>query len=879
MSTHRPHEPSNERRRATPARERGERSGDLPDDGRASSRPDDDRAPGLPSDVPRPPGELARLLQIWAPRKGLRALAEVNNTYIGLYYIGAALLFLLLGGVLALLMRVQLAVPENDFIGHDTYNQLFTMHGSVMMFLFAVPVVEAIGILLLPAMLGARDLPFPRLSAYAFWAYLTGGLVFFTTIFFDVAPDGGWFMYPPLTSAQYSPGLRSDFWLLGIGFIEISAIAGAIEIVVGILRTRPPGMTLDKMPIYAWAMLIVGGMIIFAFPPVILATALLELERVFDWPFFIAGRGGDPVLWQHLFWLFGHPDVYIIFLPAAGMVSMIVATMAQTALVGYRWVVAALLGTGLISFALWVHHMFATGMPHLTASFFSAASMAVSIPAGVQVFAWIATLRKGRVLLATPTWFILGFFGIFVLGGLTGVMLAVVPYDWQAHDTYFVVAHLHYVLIGGMVFPVFAAIYYWTPFISRRPLSERMGKWACALMFAGVHLTFFPMHLSGLLGMPRRVWTYSDALGWDPWNLLSTIGAFIVAAGIVIVCVDLLLHFRIGGKVDSNPWNGGTLEWLPADSYAVRSVPRVTSREPLWHSPRLREEVDLGRHFLPGTVTGGRETLVTSPIEARPEYVLRLPGPSWMPMLAGLGTATFFLCLTVKLYVPSALGALVALACIYKWLWEIEPASSGRYHPIGGGLELPDQLTGMHSHASWAVVVLMLVDGTILASLAFSYFYLWTVSQTGWPPAAAQLPASGLSLLALAFWAASSAAMIGCGRALGRRASAATFGVVQTGALLLTWAAYAAMLFAIRQIRMPAHEHAYAAIAHAMLAWQSLHVVLLTLMGAYACVRSWAGRLDAQRRATFDSTNLMWHYTSAQGILMIAIMHAPRLAG
>ena len=324
---------------------------------------------------------------------------------VGLWYIGAALLFLILGGILALVMRVQLAVPQNDLVDHDLYNQLFTMHGSVMMFLFAVPVVEAIGILLLPAMQGARDLPFPRLSAYAFWAYFVGGLVFFTTIFFDLAPDGGWFMYPPLTSYEYSPGLRTDFWLLGIGFIEISAIAGAIEIVVGILRTRPPGMTLDKMPIYLWAMLIVGAMIIFAFPPVILATALLELERAFHWPFFVAAKGGDPLLWQHLFWLFGHPDVYIIFLPAAGLVSMIVATMARTPLIGYRWIVVAMLATGAISFALWVHHMFATGMPHLSLSFFSAASMAVAIPAGLQVFSWLATLWRGNVQRATPKLF------------------------------------------------------------------------------------------------------------------------------------------------------------------------------------------------------------------------------------------------------------------------------------------------------------------------------------------------------------------------------------------------------------------------------------------------------------------------------------------
>ncbi len=833
-------------------------------------------AHGLPNSLPRPPGELQQLESVWEPPKGWRILSAVNNTWIGLFYVGAALLFLVLGGILALMMRLQLAVPENDLIDFDLYNQLFTMHGSVMMFLFAVPVVEAIGILLLPAMLGARDLPFPRLSAYAFWAYFVGGLVFFATIFFDVAPDGGWFMYPPLTSFEFSPGLRSDFWLLGIGFIEISAIAGAIEIVVGILRTRPPGMTLDKMPVYVWAMLIVGGMIIFGFPPVILATALLELERAFHWPFFIAEQGGDPVLWQHLFWLFGHPDVYIIFLPAAGLVSMIVPTMAQIPLVGYRWVVLAIVATGFISFALWVHHMFATGMPHLTTSFFSAASMAVAIPAGIQVFAWIATLRRGRVQLATPTWFILGFFGIFVLGGLTGVMLAVAPYDWQVHDTYFVVAHLHYVLIGGMVFPVFAGIYYWAPFVSGRPLSERMGKWACGLMFGGFNLAFFPMHISGLLGMPRRVWTYSDTLGWDIWNLLSTIGAFVLAAGFFIALLDLLLHLRPAGKVNVNPWNAGTLEWLPLDNYGVRSIPRITSREPLWDTPSLREEVDRGQHYLPNTVTGHRETIVTSPIDARPEYLLKLPGPSWLPVLAGVGTAAFFLFLTVKMFVASALGGIVALVSIFKWLWKSEPAPTAKLYHIGEGIELPDHASGSKSHSWWAMVVLMLVDGSIFASLVFAYFYLWTITQ-GWPPAPFDIPSLSWTVGCALLWSLSSL-LFAIAKVLLRKAAsrAAICGVI-VSAILCVIAAFATNMHTFTTANVQPAEHAYGAVIYALLAWQGLHGVLLALMGSYTIARLIAGLLDDRRRNTFDNTRLMWHYSVAQGVVALAVLQVPRL--
>ena len=411
-------------------------------------------------------------------------------------------------------MRTQLAIPSNTFLSPDTYNQIFTMHGTVMMFLFAVPAVEAMGILLLPQMLGARDLPFPRLGAFAFWAYFVGGLVFFCTLFFDLAPSGGWFMYPPLTSTRYSPGMGADFWLLGIGFIEISAIAGAIEIIVGILRTRAPGMSLDKMPMFAWTMLIFAAMIVFAFPAVILATMMLELERAFGWPFFVAAKGGDALLWQHLFWFFGHPEVYIIFLPAAGMVSMIVASMARTPLVAHNLIVVALIATGFFSFGLWVHHMFTTGIPVMSLSFFSAASMAVAIPSGIQVFAWIATIASGKLRLATPALFVLGFLFIFTLGGLTGVMVAMVPFDWQVHDTYFVVAHLHYVLIGGMVFPLFAALYYWVPALSSRALSETLGRWAFWLMFLGFNIAFLPMHLLGPVGhaAPRLHLSRRDGL-------------------------------------------------------------------------------------------------------------------------------------------------------------------------------------------------------------------------------------------------------------------------------------------------------------------------------------------------------------------------------
>ena len=834
----------------------------------------------LPNPAPRPPAELEQLKSVWAPPRGWRFLTVVNNTYIGVLYVGTALLFFVLAGILALFMRAQLAVPENDLLSQATYNQFFTMHGTVMMFLFAVPAVEAMGVYLLPNMLGARDLPFPRLSAYAYWAYAIGGLAFFGSLFFGVAPDGGWFMYPPLTSSQYSPGVNADFWLLGIGFIEISAIAGAIEIIVGILRTRAPGMSLARLPIYAWSMLVFAGMIVFAFPAVILGTALLELERAFHWPFFIAAQGGDPLLWQHLFWFFGHPEVYIIFLPAAGMVSMMVPTMARTPLIGYRLVVVALVATGFLSFGLWVHHMFATGIPALSLGFFSAASMAVSVPSGIQVFAWIATIAAGKLRLAVPSLFILGFLFIFVLGGLTGVMVAMVPFDWQAHDTYFVVGHLHYVLIGGMVFPLFAAFYYWMPTASRRPLSERLGRWTFGLMFAGFNVAFFPMHITGLLGMPRRVYTYPAGLGWDTLNMVSTIGAFLIAAGVAVFLYDLARNFRPSVQRSAgNTWNAGTLEWLPNGTYATRSIPIVTSREPLWDQPNLAADVDAGRYYLPGMPTGGRETLVTSAIDARPQYLLQMPGPSLAAVLAAVFTAGFFLLLTVKLVTLAMLSGAAALAMLLRWLWTTDPGPTHPPADIGGGITLPVYATGPVSHSWWAMIILILVLGSIFFSLLVSYLFLWLTSPAVWPDASAlpplRFPLTSAALLLLA------AALMGYAN---RALRAATDGSRWTMRLALLLAvpslvgAGALELLGQWRTGLRPTDSSYGAALYAMIGLQGVLVGTVVIMNLYTLARSFRGLLNHVRRATFDNTRLLWYYAVAQGLVALAMVHGfPRL--
>ncbi|MEX0405586.1 cytochrome c oxidase subunit I [Aquibium sp. LZ166] len=836
----------------------------------------------LPNEGNRPKEEVEELLRIWAMPKGFRLVTAVNNTVIGLLYIGAAFAFFIAAGVLALLMRTQLAVPENDFLSQDLYNQIFTVHGTTMMFLFAVPAVEALGVMLLPQMLAARDLPFPRLSAFAIWAYVVGGTVFFSTVLYDLAPKGGWFMYTPLTLKEFSPGDNADFWLLGIGFIEISAIAGAIEIVVGALRTRPPGMSLSKMPIFGWAMLIFAAMIMFAFPAVILGTMLLEIERSFGWPFFTADKGGDPVLWQHLFWFFGHPEVYIIFLPAAGLVSMIVPTMAQRPLIGYNLIVVALIATGFFSFGLWVHHMFTTGIPSLSLAFFSAASMAVAVPSGIQMFSWIATIAgsKGRFRINTPSLFVLGFIFIFTVGGLTGIMVALVPLDFQVHDTYFVVAHFHYVLIGGMVFPLFATFYYWTPMVAKRQLSERLGRWVFWLMFIGFNVAFFPMHITGLRGMPRRVWTYESGLGWDWLNMISTVGAYIFAAGVAVFVIDLFRNFRAGEGGPDNPWNAGTLEWLPNDVYSARSVPLIDSREPLWDHPTLPQEVQEGRHFLPNAPTGGRETIVTSAIEGKPQYIIQMPGPGWSPFIAAVFTASFFLLLTIKLVIPAVICAVIAVGAMLYWTWGLDPGPGKGEVEIGAGLKVPTYMSGLSSHSWWAMIVLMLVASSLYIAYVFSYLYLWVVSPEFWAGRASpEVPDWLWPLADAALIVLGTLCMWGAGRLLPKPGERRLLMPVLNalGPLLLA-AAVALEIYAHWQTGLSPTANSYGAMVYMQSVVNAQLALALLFMGGFAVARYFAGKLDCERRVSFDNGALLYYYAAGQALFGLVLIHGfPRM--
>src|SRR5438270_2302365 len=528
----------------------------------------------------------ARLDRAWRRPRGIVGwLATVDHKEIGRRYIITALLFLALGGVLALAMRVQLAQPDSALISAQRYNELFTMHGSTMMFLFAVPVMEGVAVFIIPLMLGSRSTAFPRLNAFSYFMYLFGGLLLWGAFVLNIGPDIGWFAYTPLSGPEFSPGKRADIWAQMITFTEVSALAAAVVLVCTILKTRAPGMTLARMPLFAWAMLVVAVMIIFSMPSVALTSSMLISDRLIGTNFFNHYEHGDALLWQHLFWFFGHPEVYIIFLPATGFVSVITETFCRRPVFAYPIVVLALISTGILAFGLWVHHMFATGLPRVGYSFYTSASMTVATPTAPQIFCWLATMWDGRPRFQVPMLYVVGFIVTFVIGGLSGVIIAAVPLDLELHDTYFIVAHFHYVLIGGAVFPLLGILTYWYPKITGRMMSETLGKISFWMVFLGFQLTFFPMHISGLLGMPRRVYTDPAGLGLELPNLLSTIGAFVVATSVALFVVNGVVSLYRGAIAPPNPWGASTLEWAtssPPPVYNFAHIPVVVSRTPLW---------------------------------------------------------------------------------------------------------------------------------------------------------------------------------------------------------------------------------------------------------------------------------------------------------
>lgn len=613
-----------------------------------------------------------RLESTWrTPHTLWGRLTTVDHKIIGVRYLVTAFVFLLLGGLEALALRLQLAGADRTVLTPEAYDQMFTMHGLTMIFWYASPILSGFGNYLLPLMLGARDMAMPRLNAFSYWSFLLSGVLLYCSFALRVAPHAGWFAYVPYTLAQYSPGPNMDVYALALIFLTISTTAGAVNFLATIFLLRAPGMRLRRMPLLMYSTATTSVLIVLALPALTAACLFLWLDRQWGTHFFDVAHGGSPWLWQHLFWFFGHPWVYVIFLPATGIVSVILPVYARRPIVGYAWVAAATVMTGVIGFFVWVHHMFATGMSTTSMSLFSAASMTISVFSTIQVFAWLATLWRGRPVMTTALRFLLGFIALFVIGGLSGVVTAFIPFDWQLTDTYFVVAHIHYVILGANLFPVFAAFYHWLPKITGRLMNETLGRWSFWLMFAGFNLAFFPMHLLGYAGMPRRVFTYAEATGWSEWNLMVTIGAFLFALGTAVSAWNFVVYSRRGAAAGANPWQADTLEWAidsPPPPYGVTRIPVSPTPSPLWAARADTEGVESDY-----VLAEGRQTLGTHWRHATPVAVTEMPEDS----IAPLGVALGLFVIAGSLLLHDwwiALGACVLTAAtVAAWLWPARP--------------------------------------------------------------------------------------------------------------------------------------------------------------------------------------------------------------
>jgi cytochrome c oxidase subunit I len=630
----------------------------------------------------------SRLARHWETAPGIKGFfTTVDHKDIGIRYIVTAFVFLALGGVEALIMRMQLAGPNLSLLTPVQYNQLFSTHGVTMIFLYASPILSGFSNYLWPLLLGSRDMAFPRLNALSYWIYLASGIFLYAGFVTGNGPNDGWFNYVPYASKAFNPGLNEDFYGLGMIFLGISVTVGAANFIVTAFRTRAPGMSINRMPIMVWGTLTASVANLVVVPAVSLAFFLLWMDRQFGTHFFDTAGGGQALLWQHLFWIFGHPWVYAIVLPAMGMVSDGLPVFCRRPLVGYSFVALSTVATMILGFGVWVHHMFATGLPGLGLAFFSGASIAIIVPSAVAVFAWIATIWHGRPVITTAFLFFSSMILLFVIGGVSGFMTASVPVDWQLTDTYFVVAHLHYVLIGINVFPVMGAAYFWFPKMTGRMLDEQIGRWNFWIMFIGFNLAFLPMHLTGLLGMPRRVYTYNAYPGWEALNLVTSFGSFVFALGVLLFLVNVAKSLRAGAPAGQNPWDAPTLEWSvpsPPPPYNFAVIPTVASRHPLWET-RLGESnvvSSLDRGLL---LDSGKETVATSALDAAPDMILEMPEDSFAPLVLTAGISVLFVGLLLKNWTTVAIGTTAAAAGILLWLWprrelrEREPASEGAH--------------------------------------------------------------------------------------------------------------------------------------------------------------------------------------------------------
>jgi len=577
-------------------------------------------------------------------------MTTVDHKKIGILYFLTSLFFLVVGGLEAILIRIQLMRPGNEFVSAEVYNQLFTMHGTTMVFLMGMPIAVAFFNYIVPLQIGARDVAFPRLNALSYWIFLFGGIFINASFLIGAAPNGGWFGYANLTSEQFSPGLNIDFWVLGLQALGAASIMGGVNFVTTIINLRAPGMRLMRMPLFTWMAFITSFLIITALPVFAVALFLVTFDRFWGTVFFQVSAGGDPVLWQHLFWMFGHPEVYILILPAFGIISEVIPTFSRKPLFGYAVMVYSAALIALIGWGAWAHHMFATGLGPIADAFFTVSTMIIAIPTGVKIFNWIATMWGGKIRFTTAMLFAVGAVALFTVGGVSGVMHATSPHDLQQTDTYFVVAHFHYVLIGGTVMGVFAGIFYWFPKVTGRFMNETLGKWFFWLYFVGMNLTFFPMHFAGLLGMPRRIFTYAPELNLATINFVTSLGAFLQVPAVLLLVYNLWISVRRGAPAGTNPWNAATLEWAtasPPAEHNFNTTPVVHSREPLWVEPAQVEEAARG-----------------------PMEHIHLPPPSYWPILTAAGVVATMALFMTNLWWAPLIGLAWTMIGAINWAFE-----------------------------------------------------------------------------------------------------------------------------------------------------------------------------------------------------------------
>ncbi|HEV7640273.1 MAG TPA: cytochrome c oxidase subunit I [Gaiellaceae bacterium] len=808
---------------------------------------------------------IEHLEELWLERPGLLGwLTTVDHKRIGILYFWTTIVFFAAGGTEALLMRTQLAQAGENVVSPETYDQLMTMHGVTMIFFFIIPMTTgAFGNYLVPLMIGARDMAFPRLNALSYWIFLGSGIFMYSSFLVGQAPNAGWFDYVPLALRQYDGGLNIDFYALGLIFNGAASTIGALNLIVTIFKLRAPGMSWNRMPLFCFALLAASLSLIFALPALTTDCLFLELQRKLGFHFFDVAHGGDPLLWQHLFWLFGHPEVYIIVLPAFGIATSIIPTFARRRMVAFPLVAMAELLVAFIGFGVWAHHMFATGISTTTLVFFAAASMMVVIPSTIQVYAWLMTVNLGTPTFRAPLMFIGGFIVFFVLGGLSGIMFAAVPFDQATTDTYFVVAHFHFIIFGAAVFPLLGGIYYWFPKVTGRMYDERLARWSFWLTFAGTSLTFFPMHIVGLLGMTRRVYTYRHGLGWDAYNLAETIGGFVLAAGLLLIAFNIVRSLRTGPPAGRDPFYGGTLEWTvpsPPPHYNFAVIPTVSSPYPNWDEPDREEDL---RRLAQGELVldGGHETPSTTVNDAELAEILDMPPESPWPIVLSLAVTIAAFFLLTSHYLTAALFLTLAVLALAGWHAE-EPDT------------LPVRTA--RSKGWWGAVVFVATEATLFGTIVGSYLYL-RIQNAHWPPPnVPKLPVLTPTLLTVAL-VLTSIPMHIASRAAGEgrrvtawRATAVAF-VVQLG--YIVWQLHD---FVHTVEVYDPQQSAWASVFVTLLGADHLHVLVGVLLSAWFVLRI-RSRLTRYRIVGVQSTAFYWHAVNVITVVVLLVQLSTRL--